>query len=165
MKKDVKMTAVFFNQDFYWFITQAMGMIAVGDFQVEPKFLASDADNPQLGGALRQCLLSSRKIEMDEFQKLFQSGAFNVLDEKRENEAMVKYGYKSKKSMYRKMNRCSVELVDGKIKIQPMHHKSLDSYTATKDGPEPLVLDASIGDAELGAALREGFNRCTSAIA
>jgi len=164
MKKNLRMTAAFFNNDFYWLITQAIGMIAVGDSDVEPEYLASNVDDAKLGELLRQCLLSSRKIEMAEFQELFQSGAFNELDDVREKAAMQKYGYKTKRALYKNMDRCSVDLVDGKIKIQPMHHKSLDSYTVTKNGPEPLFLDASISDAELGAALREGFKRCTSAV-
>jgi hypothetical protein len=117
-----------------------------------------------LGVTLRQCLQKSRHIEMTDFQKMFKAGVFNQLDEERNQAAMQKYGYKTKRALYKNMMCCWVSIFDGKIEIAPSHHKSLDSYTATKDGPEPLVLDALISDAELGAALSEGFKRCTSAV-
>jgi hypothetical protein len=164
MKKNLKMTTVFFNHNFYWLKTQAVGMIAVGDSEIDPEYLVPDVDDAILGATLRQCLQKSRHIEMSEFQRMFKAGLFNQLDEERNQAAMQKYGYKTKRAMYKNMDNCSVDLVDGKIKIQPMHHKSLDGYSATKDGPEPLVVDVSISNAELGAALREGFKRCTSAI-
>ncbi|QIE17498.1 contact-dependent growth inhibition system immunity protein [Xanthomonas oryzae] len=80
---------------------------------------------------------------------------------------MKNYGYKTKKAMLRSMDSCSVSaLVESEeIKIQPMHQKSLDGYTARKDtGPFPLFVPNTATDAELGAALREGFKRCTSSI-
>lgn len=64
-----------------------------------------------------------------------------------------------------KMDSCNVAVFDEKIEIQPLHQKSLDGYTARKDtGPFSSNVPATATDAELGAALREGFKRCTSAI-
>lgn len=164
MKKDLKMATVFYNGSFFWLNTQAVGMIAVGDAEIEPQFLATDVDDETLGAAVQRSVLRSRQIEMTEFQKSFNSGAYNELDEVREKQVMQKYGYKTKRALYKNMDRCSVDLSDGKIKIQPMHHKSLDGYSATTSGPEPFVVDAAICDAELGAALREAFKRCTSSV-
>lgn len=164
MKKITHHASVFWNEKFIRISTQAIGMIIVGDPLVEPQYLANDVDDAMLGVTLRQCLQKSRHIEMTDFQKMFKAGVFNQLDEERNQAAMQKYGYKTKRALYKNMMCCWVSVFDGKIEIAPSHHKSLDSYTATKDGPKPLVLDASISDAELGAALREGFKRCTSAV-
>lgn len=163
MMKNVKRSCVFFNKEFFWIHTQAVGMISVGDPLVEPVYLVPDADDSMLGATLRQCLEKSRHIEMVEFQKMFKAGVFNQLDEDRNQVAMQKYGYKTKRALYKNMLCCWISVSDGQIEIAPSRQKSVDSYTATKEGPEPLVLDASIDDAELGSALREGFKRCTSA--
>ncbi|MEY4077282.1 MAG: hypothetical protein RIQ69_1652 [Pseudomonadota bacterium] len=160
--KNVKRSCVFFNEDFFWIHTQAVGMINVGDPLVEPEYLAPDVDDAMLGATLRQCLQKSRHIEMSEFQKMFKAGVFNQLDEERNQAAMQKYGYKTKRALYKNMLCCWISMFDGKVKIAPSHQKSVESYTATKDGPEPFTLHGPISDAELGAALREGFKRCTA---
>lgn len=161
MKKITHHASVFYNENFFRMAPQVIGMIFVGDPLVEPEYLAPDADDAILGATLRQCLQLSRHIEMSEFQKMFKAGVFNQLDEARNQAAMQKYGYKTKRALYKNMRCCWISRFDEKIEVAPSHQKSLDSYTANKDGPEPLILDASASDAELGAALREGFNRCT----
>ena len=160
--KNVKRSCAFFNDNFFWLHTQAVGMINVGDPLVEPEYLAPYVDDAMLGATLRQCLQKSRHIEMSEFQKMFKAGVFNQLDEERGQAAMQKYGYKTKRALYKNMLCCWISMFDGKVKIAPSHQKSVDSYTATKDGPEPFTLHGPISDAELGAALREGFKRCTA---
>lgn len=165
MMKNTKRSCVFFNGSFFWLHTQAVGMIAVGDPLVEPQYLAADANDAALGVTLRECLQKSRYIEMVEFQKMFKAGVFNQLDEERTKTAMQKYGYKTKRAFYKNMLCCWISVFDGKIEIKPTHHKSLDGYSGiSNDGPEIQHLAVTCTDAELGAALREGFKRCTSAI-
>ena len=162
--KDIKRSCTFFNGSFFWLHTQAVGMIAVGDSLVEPVYLAPDVDDVVLGAMLRQCLQKSRHIEMPDFQRMFKAGVFNQLDEERNQAAMQKYGYKTKRALYKNMLCCWISLVDGRIEIKPTNHKTLDAYSGiSNDGPEIQHLAVTCSDAELGAALREGFKRCTSA--
>jgi hypothetical protein len=163
MKKITHHASAFFNEKFIRIATQAIGMIVVGDSLVEPEYLAPDVDDAMLGATLRQCLQKSRHIEMSEFQKMFKAGVFNQLDEERNQAAMQKYGYKTKRALYKNMLCCWISVSDEKIQIKPTHHKSLDSYSGiSNDGPEIQHLSMTVSDAELGAALREGFKRCTA---
>lgn len=159
--KIIKRSCAFFNGNFFWLHTQAVGMIVVGDPLVEPRFLAQDVDDVLLGAALRDCLYKSRHIDVSDFQKMFKAGVFNQLDEERNQAAMQRYGYKTKRALYKNMRCCWVGLSGEEIEIAPSHQKSVDSYASFKEGPESLVLNGSIFDAELGFALRRGFERCT----
>ena len=63
------------------------------------------------------------------------------------------------------MDCCWIKLQDGIVEIQPTHHKKLDSYSGiSNDGPEIQHLSEGISDADFGAAIKEGFSRCTSAV-
>ena len=61
--------------------------------------------------------------------------------------------------------RVDLTLQDGKIKIQPTHHKSLEHYTGiSNDGPEIQYVPEDISDAALGVAVMEGLRRCISSV-
>lgn len=166
MKKiDARATA-YFNQDYFALCTMSQGMLDYAEPDAAPHYLPPDIDDATLGRTLRIALAASKRVSVEEFQKIFHSGVVQQLGKDREAWAMKQYGYKTKRAMYRKMNCCWISLVDGVIEVKPTHHKSADSYSGiSNDGPEILHIPDSVADAELGAALREGFSRCTSAVA
>ncbi|MGS0537864.1 contact-dependent growth inhibition system immunity protein [Xanthomonas oryzae pv. oryzicola] len=162
-----KYADVCFNGKFYRFITMSDGMLLYADPDMQPKYLDPDVADSELGYLLRVTLAESRQISVEDFHKILNSHVVQDRAKEREKWEMKNYGYKSKRSMLRGMNSCSVSALGESedIKIQPMHQKSLDGYTARKDtGPFPLFVPKTATDAELGAALREGFKRCTSSI-
>lgn len=166
MKKIDARATVFFNQDFFYLCTMSQGMLAYAEPSAPPYYLPPDVDDATLGRTLRAALAASKLVSVDEFQKIFHSGVVQRVGEEHDALAMKQYGYKTKRAMYRKMNCCWLSVSGGQIEIKPTHHKSTDGYSGiSNDGPEILHLPISITDAELGAALREGFSRCTSAIA
>ncbi|MET2524668.1 contact-dependent growth inhibition system immunity protein [Ralstonia pseudosolanacearum] len=165
MKKPSATATVDFNGDFYRIITMSQGVMSYAEPSVEPSYLDPQVDDDLLGRALREALAKSRQVSVEDFQKIFQSGVVQKLGKEREALAMEKYGYKTRRAMLKKMDTCSVSVVDNQIEIQPTHQKSLDGWTVTTDeGPFPLYVPGTATDVELGAALREGFKRCTSAI-
>ena len=164
MKKIESCTSVTLNADFFCITTMSQGMLNYLEPDVQPHYLAPSVDDSTLGKTLRTALAASKRVSVEEFQAIFHSGVIQKLGDERMRAVMQKYGYKTKRAMYKNMDKCSVDLGDGKIVIQPMHHKSIDGYSATTSGPESLVVDAAISDAELGAALRDAFKRCTSSV-
>jgi CDI immunity protein len=165
MNKVKKAATAFFNGDFYCLITQSIGMIAFGDQSVAPQFLPPTVDDVTLGQTLRFCLDKSRQVDMSEFQSIVSAGKLGEADEILEKMTKQNYGYKTKRAMYKNMLCCWIMEVDGKIKIIPTHHKSLDTYSGiSKEGTEILYLSVSALDTEFGESLREGFKRCTSAV-
>lgn len=74
---------------------------------------------------------------------------------------MVRYGYKTAKSLFKNMKNCSIEKVDGEIKISPSRHEKLEAWARTKDdGIEDVVIPVVSSPREIGQALRTAFSRC-----
>lgn len=75
---------------------------------------------------------------------------------------MRRYGYKTKRALFKGMNSCSVKSADGVIAIRPSHHEKLEAWSAAGINEEDHVkLPATASPEEIGAALRLAFSRCT----
>lgn len=148
------------------------------DTKCKQHLLPVDTDNATLGAALIDALANSRFVlgerrtdvwvhpdaeyDMDlyDYHKNIEWYAAWIEDLK------LRYGYKTKKALFRKMDNCGVEQVDGKIKISPMHHEKLEGWGREKDDvfEDVIIFDQSTTN-EIGAAIRLALSRCTSAIA
>jgi len=165
MKKTLSAAEASYNGDYFRITTFSIGMLDYAEPGASPHYLAPDVGDNTLGQTLRLALSASKHASMEEFQKIFHSSVIQQLGKEREAWAMKQYGYKTKRAMYKNMAICSIKMRDGQIDIQPTHMKAVDSYTVKNDtGPFPLYVSESATDAELGAALREGFKRCTSSV-
>ncbi len=153
--------SVFFNGDFYRYLTMSDGGIRYVEPSAPVHYLPPDASDQLLGATLRLSLSASKKLN-GSFKELFESGIVQRLGEERDRDAMKEYGYKNKRAMYINMDSCDVILIGDDVKIQPCHHDSLDGYSAKKSGPEPIIISATSTDEELGTALKIAFGRCTS---
>jgi len=165
MKNLQAMATALFNGEFICLIAQSIGMLAYPEPTVPPLYLSADVADSDLGAALRLALAGSRLVGPEDFQEIWSSGVIEKLEIDRENFIKEKYGYKNKSSIYRSANTCTISVIDDEIKVQPTHQKALDEYVVKKDvGPFPLYVSKAANNAELGAALRDGFKLCTSAI-
>lgn len=165
MEKSKAWANVDFNGDFYRFITISKGMLGYGDPDVEPQYLAPSASDENLGEALRITFSKSKRISIDDFQKILKSGIIEKTGGAREKWAMKEYGYKIKKELYKNMDTCTVSVFSEYIEIQPTHQNSLNGWTLRKDmNLIPLQIACTATDTELGAALRQAFTLCTSSI-
>lgn len=143
----------------------SQGMMSYAEPGVPVLYLAPNVTDEELGAALRSSLANSRRVTLEEFQEIFHSRIVQDLEKERTASAISRYGYKTKRAMYKNMDTCTISLFDDQIEIQPTHQKSLDVYTVRKNGgPFALSVAAAATDAEIGALLREAFTRCTSAI-
>jgi len=154
-----------FNGIFFLFITMSRGMLRYCDPDVEPIYVPSDASNDLLGKSVRLSLSRSKQVELKEFQEIFKSGLILATAKEREKYTMKKYGYRTKKELYRNSDTCSVSAFDGYIEIQPTHQNSLEEWTVKADmNLNPLKVADSASDEELGAELRRAFTMCTSSV-
>lgn len=157
------MASVEFNGNFYRVITMSMGALAFGDPEVERIYLAAEAADPELGAAACLAIRRGRVVSHDEFMDIFKSGLVQKVMKEREKFEMSKYGYRSRKELLLTMRSCDVNIIGGKIEVQPLHADSLDGRSAnTKSGPFAVIVSADVDDSVLGAAIREGLSRCTS---
>lgn len=161
--KNIKGSAqAFRNPKFFSMITTSQGMLRFGEPDVEPIYLGPEAEDELLGHSLRQAISKSRTVSVEEFHEIVKSGILETRAKECEAWEKKTYGYKTKRALYHKMDCCLVRVAKGQIGILPTDRDSLDGSSATADGMQNMIyVSVSASDPEVGAALREGFNRCT----
>ena len=163
MSKKTLDASVFYNGDFFEFITISRGMMGYADPDVMPKYLPPNSTDEEIGSAMRQALSHSKRISAAEFQALFKSGIVQKKMKEHEDSSIKEHGYKSRRALYLNMKNCTVSQHEDRIEVQPMHHNSIDGFSATKqDISKMLNVNVDASDSELGAAIKEGLCRCTS---
>lgn len=148
---------------FFCMTTMSHGSLNFGEPNAQPIYLAPNAADDVLGKSLREALSKSRLVSAEEFQEIVKSGVIQRNAKERESWRMKNYGYGSKRELYCDMECCVVNFSDGQIEIVPTDRNSLDGMRPiSNDDLATISISASVKDSELGAALREGFSRCTN---
>ncbi|MCW6567565.1 contact-dependent growth inhibition system immunity protein [Yersinia ruckeri] len=163
-----------FNQDQdYWvgcYSTNEFLLIetksGLGRVSSDPLFpshlLPTDADEQSIGETILQALLNSRTLTVLEDRVAF----FDLVKGKEQYAAWItmlreKYGYKTKKALFKDMKYCSIHCVNGVITISPTRHEKLEGWGREKgDGIEDVILSVDNTPAEIGAGLRLALSRC-----
>lgn len=73
---------------------------------------------------------------------------------------MERYGYKSKRALFKDMKSVSIESKDGVLTLTPSHHAKLEAWEGIGEGAKVVIPVASPPE-EMGAALRLALSRCT----
>lgn len=116
------------------------------------------------GRAVLEALSNSRQISMDEIPQFFDLDRTNRVYKEWILDLIVRYGYKTKRALFKDMKSVSIRLNPSQtiMTLAPSHHDRLESWIRTKsDGIEDVVVPADSSPAEIGAALRLAFSRCT----
>jgi hypothetical protein len=180
MNNVIKMqyAGIYANEKFICIETSSGYRSGIADPKGKQHLLPPDADDTALGDALLDALAHSRFVlgerrtdvwvhpdaeyDMDlyDYQKNIERYAAWIENLK------LRYSYKTKKALFRKMDNCGVEQVDGKIRISPMRHEKLEGWSG--DGftvADTVVISTNSSASEIGAAIHLALSRCTSAIA
>jgi len=126
------------------------------------RLLQPDASDHDIGETILQALSDSRTLNVLEERIAF----FDLEKGKTQYAAwiamlMEKYGYKSKKALFKDMKNCGIHCLNGVITISPTRHEKLEGWGREKgDGIEDVILPADSASAEIGAGLRLALNRC-----
>ncbi|MDN0125252.1 contact-dependent growth inhibition system immunity protein [Yersinia aleksiciae] len=75
---------------------------------------------------------------------------------------MDKYGYKTKRTMFKEMKSCLIVREDATVTIRPSHHEKLETWSGKGiTETDYVVIPENSLPAEIGAALRLAISRCT----
>ena len=120
-------------------------------------------EDRELGEAVQDALSRSRFISLEEYKTFFHPDVC-----KREHEEWLqmmweRFGYKTKRALYKGMKNVTIQKAQNLLKFSPSHQeRSLDYWSGKGLGPEDdVTLPATASPAEIGAALRLAFSRCT----
>ncbi|MBI6548646.1 contact-dependent growth inhibition system immunity protein [Xenorhabdus lircayensis] len=152
------------NEDFYYVRTMSGYHLLVADSETETIYLPKDVSDKELGHCVRQALSQSRLVDPDD-NDFFHRDMIGARYKNWIAEAMEKGGYKTKRALFKKMNRCFVNLLNGKITVLPLAHEKLETWGG-KGMPDncdvEVVLSDNATDEEVGQAIKEAFTRCKS---
>ena len=75
---------------------------------------------------------------------------------------LIKYNYKNKRALFKKMKNCFIERKDGLITINPSHHVKLEAWDGfCMDDHRLVKIPDNSSNAEVGKALKVAFSHCT----
>ena len=74
---------------------------------------------------------------------------------------MERYGYKTKKSLFKDMKNCGIHCVNDVITISPTRHEKLEAWDGMGlKSSDNVILSVDSAPAEIGAGLRLALSRC-----
>lgn len=144
------------------------------DYRGKQIFLMTDVSDEVLGLAVMEVLANSRwvlgvpregsvypvGVEFDADLYDYKQGIERYVQWVKT--LMTRYGYKTKRALFKDLQNCGIESKNGLIKITPMRREGAEGWEGLGKGMEGVVeIPATSTPAEIGAALRLAFNRCT----
>jgi hypothetical protein len=146
------------NNEFLLVETMSKYGLLCKDFTISDFLLLPNVDNKTLGENVLLALSKSRTITKEEYLTFFNLEVTKKQIEEWEKNLMQKFGYKTKRALYRKMNRCWIYLKNGVIEISPSNHEKLKAWSGIRNADIFLSLNNS--PEEIGAGLRLAFSKC-----
>ena len=157
-----KRAGAWFNGDFISVESNAFHRSAGIDPQGARHFLPPDAVDEWLGEAVLNALHCSRFLSLDEARVFFALRQIEPAYAAWRESLMKRYGYKSKRLLFRNMLHCTITSTDDTIEIKPTLHRELEGWSGfpAEDEVESIVIPIESSAAEIGAAVRMAFDRC-----
>ncbi|CNE60361.1 contact-dependent growth inhibition system immunity protein [Yersinia bercovieri] len=125
--------------------------------------LPADAGDKSIGDAVLFALSNSRTLT-----SLEERVAFFDLEKGKEQYAawvamlMGRFGYKTKRALFKDMKSCHIHCINDWIRISPTHHEKLEAWSGKGiKGADDVLISVDSEPEEIGAALRLAISRCT----
>ncbi len=151
-----------FNGDFFFISTYSGYRMLGRDPKGAQHYLEPDASDETLGAAVLDALDRSRFLSIEEADDFFNLKRSQERYEEWKRSVMQRYGYKTKRALFKDMASCDIQMAGGNITLVPTNHDRLEGWGREKgDGIEDVVITEGSSAAEVGAALRVAFSRCT----
>lgn len=148
------------NGDFIRIKTYSSYSLEIEDPKAHEYLLKSEASDEELGLAITEALNQSRFLSIEEAKELRANAPENYINWIQKT--MSRYGYKTKRALFKNMQSCGISSDEGIITIRPTHHSRLESWDGEGITEANYVkVPADIPPAEIGKALRLAFSRCT----
>lgn len=136
----------------------------VADPGVAPYLLSLDADDSALGKAMSEALSRSQAFPQEVSGNFLDFNRIQANYESWVADVMARYGYKTRRALFKQMLLCSARQQGGVITFAPSRKDRLEAWGRTKDDIAEGMTDEVIADTEpavaIGAALRRAMSRC-----
>jgi CDI immunity protein len=120
------------------------------------------AEPAAIGQALHEALAASRMLKPEEFATFFDRDAGEQRYESWVAMLQQRFAYASRRTLFKNMNYCDVECLDGVITIRPWFHEELEGWTGEGiPKTDHVVVKEETPAKELGEAVLLALSRCT----
>jgi hypothetical protein len=159
--KQGKQAAAFYNGDFFCVETESGHGLLRPDPEGAQHLLPADASDESLGAAVLDALRRSRFLPVEEARAFLNHKKGQDDHDARTAALMKRYGYRTKRFLFRNMMQCGIEEIGDSITVSPTCHDRLEEWgRKVSDEFEDVVIPANSHAVEVGTALRLGFTRC-----
>ena len=117
----------------------------------------------ELGQALQEALLVSRRLTPEEIGHFFDVTAIEIRYEDWVAVMMQKFGYQTRRELFKKMKHCQVECSAGTIFIRPTFHEKLEAWSGKGiEKTDHILISEMASPYELGEGALLAMSRCTN---
>ncbi|MCQ2995020.1 contact-dependent growth inhibition system immunity protein [Pseudomonas syringae] len=151
------------NNEFIFIETYSGYLNCLPDPEGKRFFLSPSCTDRELGESILEALAVSRMVDPKENPEFFDfRGRVSLQYSEWIAEVMIKFGYKTKRALFKDMKSCSADAIGGLITIRPTHHEKLEAWSGKgiTEKDYVVILASSYVD-EIGSAFRLAFSRCT----
>lgn len=98
---------------------------------------------------------------MEEYPSYFDLVRRKLVDQSWAEDVMARYGYRTRKAIFKNMMSCSVSSQDDVVTIKPSFHEKLEGWSGKGITASDHVVLASSDSADvIGAGVRLALSRC-----
>lgn len=130
------------------------------DRQAFDCYLESSVDAETLGFWLSKALVASKTYELAEIGNFFDRDVVKAYHDKWATDMIQRYGYKSRRALFKSLMHCSCVKRGGTIEIMPTQKGPGESWVGIGDSGAHVFLPESCTVRELGEGLRLAMSRC-----
>jgi hypothetical protein len=115
----------------------------------------------ELGQSLKDALSMSRMLAPEEIGQFFDVAVVEKRYEDWVALVMQRFGYPTRREMFKKMKHCQIECTGGIISIRPTFHEKLEAWSAKDIEREDHVLIEEAASAhDIGEGAQLALSRC-----
>jgi hypothetical protein len=133
---------------------------SVADPQGAVVFMSWPPNPQELGDALKTALLQSRTLAPEQLAELFDVKEIKARYESWVASYMQRFGYASRRALFKDMKHCTVEYSDGVIKISPTTHEESEGWSGQGIDVDVAATPEAASAPELGQAALRAISLC-----
>ena len=156
-----KWAAVYANDDFICVETCSGMRSYAGDTSGKLLFVKLQDEPAVLGAALVEALSASRFLQPEELGSFFDPSSLELRYEEWVTGLLQRFGYTSRKALFKRMKHCAVDQSCGVITVRPTNHEKLEAWSGDGINESQYVqISEESSSQEIGKAVLLALSRC-----
>jgi hypothetical protein len=158
-----KWAAIYANDEFVCVQTCSGLRSTASDPAGKLIFLHAAPAPHELGQALQAALSVSRTLTPEEIGQFFDVQAIEKRYEDWVAVVMQKFGYSTRRNLFKKMKHCQVVCSEGTISIRPTFHEKLEAWSGKSiEKTDHVLIPETVSSHDIGEGALLAMSKCIS---